>query len=212
MALEGKIWGVKAGLLHFAALPRVPIGADFGAYALATKPLVTDWIIAVGTVIAAVGTVAAVSLALYEARRSERAHLHVVASFVIEGVGGGRRGRSVIRLVGTNHGPAPIRIVDAHLAFKAASGTIIGVMRARGDLLAKVLNVGETVTAEWDEDVIELARTESNGEPYTHVSFIDAFGQEHSAPFPGMTEKRRGRWLRRVRRLPREFVPVKPPS
>jgi hypothetical protein len=70
------------------------------------------------------------------------------------------------------------------------------------------LSKGDEVKAEWDYDRAETARTESNGQRYTHLAFIDAFGGEHPAPYPGMRET--GLLLRRLRRLPREYKPVKP--
>jgi hypothetical protein len=63
---------------------------------------------------------------------------------------------------------------------------MVGEMTAGGDELPKVLAAGETVTAEWDYNAVEGARVASNGEPFNRISFIDAFGREHSAPYPGV--------------------------
>ena len=166
----------------------------------------TDWIIAAGTIVAAVGTVAAVSLSLWQSSRQRKADLRVKSVRIIERRGGGHLARELLRLVGTNHGPQSIRIVDASLQFQSATGAMIGNMTAGGDELPKVVSVGETVTAEWDFEAVELARIESNGEPYTHLAFIDAFDGEHAVPYPGM------KLARRWPRFRREYLPMKSPA
>jgi hypothetical protein len=169
----------------------------------------TDWIIAIGTVFAALGTVLAVSVALWQGWRQNTADLRVRAELATERIGGGSQARTFVRLHDTNHGPQTIKVNQALLQFKSgASGAIIGQTAPRGDELPKVLAVGDAVTGEWDEEAVELARAESNGEPYKSIAFIDAFGNEHAAPYPGMTRK----WRARKRRpwLRREYVRVGP--
>ena len=164
----------------------------------------TDWITAVGTVVAALGTVAAVSVALIQSARQSKTNLRVECKYLIEQVGAGRRARQRLLLVATNRGPRSVRINEALLSFRSGNGAFIGQMTAGGDELSKLLGPEDQVTAEWDFAAVEAARVESDGEPFTHLSFVDAYGREHSAPFPGM--KRKWQW----RRLRREFVPIRP--
>jgi hypothetical protein len=147
-----------------------------------------------GTVGGAIATFAAVVVALWQSLKSNRAKLKVESGFLMKTRDGGRRARREIRLVGTNHGPQSIRIEEAALSFVAASGTIIGLMTAGGDELPKTLAKGEKVEAKWDLDKIEDERVASNGEPFKEVSFLDAFGKQYSALFPGATATRK-HWL-----------------
>jgi hypothetical protein len=168
-----------------------------------TGETTTDWIIAIGTMVAAVGTVAAVSVALWQTRRQSQAKLRVESKAVIERLGSSHVARTVVRLVGTNHGPQSIKVNEAVLPFEKSGATIVQGPTG-GDSLPRVLAVGDAVTVEWQEDAVELARAESHGKPYEYIAFIDAFGRHHAAPYPGMRFKRK--WWPPFRS---EYVPEK---
>lgn len=159
----------------------------------------TDWIIAIGTIVAAVGTVGAVSVALWQAFRQNRAKLRLQAVLRIDESG------QHLRLVGTNRGPQPVKLNQARLTF-TVSGVPTGEMKPMaGDELPDLFGVGDTATAEWDFAGIDRVRKECNGDPFTHLAFVDALGREHRTPFPGMGLK--WQW----RRFRREYVPVSTP-
>lgn len=196
------------------AVAHTPVTLHCAAAASST----TDWIIAVGTVIAAVGTVAAVSYALWQGRRQETSDLRVEITRGAESKIGDDAITDVLYLKGTNFGPAPVRVTGYTLPYKLRPeperglGGGMGLSEPRGprDRLPADLQVGESITLDWDFNHLERSRQESNGEPYTHGAFFDSLGREYAAPFIGMREKRG--WLRRLRRQPREYEPIKPPK
>jgi hypothetical protein len=92
------------------------------------------------------------------------------------------------------------------MEFKAASGTMVGMMRVDKNEEPVTLGAGERVMVTWDRDEAEKTRTEFEGERFTHCEFVDSLNNRYSAPYPGM------RMTRRNWRLRPKYVPVRLPA
>lgn len=164
---------------------------------MTTDPTITDWIIAAASVFAAVGTVGAVVVALWQVTRQSKRSLSVKCSAAVTGDPQFSR---VIALSGTNDGPRPIKLDMAYL--RADDGQqIFGRFTPFSDQLPTVLVDGESVTVFWSQDALrEIA--EKEGVKYLYVYFTDALGQVYDAPYPGVVTKRKGLRRRKVFELP----------
>jgi hypothetical protein len=160
----------------------------------------TDWITAIGSSFAAVGTVGAVIVALWQARAQERYGLQVsTRSLASIDLKGGGDHQVLIELIGVNHGRRPITINDAELGFDVGP-VRFSVGRADDNEFPITLRPGDRAVASWDKEKAERLRAEQGGEPFTHATFVDSFGNDYSAPVPGVTVSRRN-W-----RLQRRYV------
>jgi hypothetical protein len=79
---------------------------------MAPGPTTTDWITAIAAVFAAVGTVGAVVVALWQTRRQGRRKLVVRCS---QAVIGDIENINVLTLRGTNDGPRPVKLTMAYV-------------------------------------------------------------------------------------------------
>lgn len=163
---------------------------------MSADPTITDWITASATVFAAVGTVGAVVVALWQVLRQSKRNLIVKCSSAVTGDPQFSR---VIAVSGTNDGQRPIKLDMAYL--QAEDGRqIVGRFTPFSDKLPAVLVDGESVTVFWSQDDLsEIAERESVN--YLYAYFTDALGQVYSAPYPGVVVKRKGLRRRKV------FVP-----
>lgn len=160
-------------------------------------PNVTDWIIAAGSVFAALGTVGAVVVALWQIRRQAKRSLVVKCSSAVTGDPQFSR---VIALTGTNNGQRPIKLDGAYL--RADDGRqIFGRFTPFSDQLPTVLLDGASATVFWGQEVLQEI-TEKEGVKYLYAYFTDALGQVYEAPYPGVVAKRKGLRRRKVFELP----------
>jgi hypothetical protein len=163
-----------------------------------------DWITAFGTAFAAIGTIGAVVMALWQTRRQERYGLSIQGRILVtRKTNNPSKWESLVEFVATNTGRRPITIAEARMEFKSADGMMIGVMRTDKNPPRVTLAPGEQVLVAWDRDEIEQTRMGMNGEPFTHCEFVDSLGNVYSAPYPGWKMSRKN-W-----RLERRYVPVR---
>jgi hypothetical protein len=163
-----------------------------------------EWITAFGTGFAAVGTVGAVIVALWQTRRQERYGLAVEGKTLIKrDMHRPNKWDTRIEFVATNTGRRAITIAEARLEFKSADGIMVGVMRTDNEAERVTLGPGEQVVVAWDGDEIEATRKEMNGEPFMHCDFIDSLNNIYSAPYPGRRVSRKN-W-----RLQRRYVMIR---
>ncbi len=160
----------------------------------------TDWITAIGSAFAAVGTVSAVVFALWQVRRQDarRMRLRCYTIFRITENGDVV---STVALHGTNTGRRAIRVVGTQFLF--GDGKIFAWPKDAGDDFPITLEEGESVEAEWDKkrlrDCTKTARS-----AIMSCSFTDGLGNSYAATYPGVKVKRKGwPWRRRT-----EYVPA----
>jgi hypothetical protein len=157
---------------------------------------VTDWIVAVSGVFAAVGTVGAVVVALWQSQRRDRRSLKVT-SWTQQGTS--RQGQEVpvIWLRGTNDGHRPIKVPEVFLA-TGDGGRGSHEQVTKSDALPRLVEVGESVDVGWERSVLELAADET-GASYRYGFFVDTLGNIYEGPLPGFERKRSGiLWGRRT--------------
>ncbi len=166
---------------------------------MTTDPTATDWITAFASVFAALGTVGAVIVALWQISRQSKRSLVVKCSSAVTG---DSQFSHVIAFRATNDGQRPIKLDMAYL--RADDGQqIFGRFTPFSDQLPKVLVDGESVTVFWSQDVLrEIA--ENEGVKYLYAYFTDALGQVYDAPYPGVVTKRKGLRRRRSYELPED--------
>jgi hypothetical protein len=166
-----------------------------------------EWMTAVGTVFAAIGTVGAVIVALWQTRRQERYGLTVEGKTLAKRKADDpSKWDSRIEFVATNNGRRAVTIAEARLEFKSSDGLMVGVMRTDDNPERVTLQPAEQVVVAWDRDGIEATRSGMNGEPFTHCDFIDSLGNVYSAPYPGYRLSRKN-W-----RLRRRYVSIRDPK
>ena len=157
----------------------------------------TDWIIAVSGIFAALGTVGAVIVALWQVLAQGRPRVYV------ECRGAVAPGMNLVSLRATNASPRPVKLLQAYLV-SSDGRQIFSVPIAGADALPAHLTEGESVEILWNHDALVEAKTKEGFGGYAYAYFADAVGREFSAPYLGMRRVRRGPpWRRRTRWVPR---------
>lgn len=164
----------------------------------------TDWITAVSGAFAAVGTVGAVTIALWQTREQSRRRVHVTCSLAV--MIPDTEPLTVVALRATNIGYRPVKLVQAYLTTDDNRHVVSPFVRPgpfqsfTDSDLPKVLDDGESVEVFWYQDKLNEAKeTEGFGE-YLSAFFYDAQGNAYQAPFPGMQAHRRLTWRRGPKR------------
>lgn len=151
-------------------------------------PNVTDWISAFATVFAAVGTVGAVAVALWQINRQGRRHMVVQCRWAIVGELSGNV--QVLTLRGTNDGARPIKVAMAYLMTDTGSQAVVRFAPYSNELPV-VLQDGENVEISWTQSDLEQVRSKENCH-YLYAFLMDVLGNVYPAPFPGVEAKRKG--------------------
>lgn len=150
----------------------------------------TDWITAISGVFAAIGTVGAVCVALWQTVGQERFGLQLSSDSFLK-IDPEKGSRTVLlQLTGVNSGRRPIKINEARLGLCVAPEIIFYVTPADGTDLPVILAPGDEVVAAWDKEVCDRVQEEPGG-TLTHFEFIDSLGNEYAAPIPGVKATRR---------------------
>jgi hypothetical protein len=172
-----------------------------------------DWITAVGTAFAAVGTVGAVVIALWQTRRRYRYDIHVTCG---SGITGDPDIGDLVTLTAVNLGERMAKLTMAYLRidtggqivapfFIPGLGLQISVVASMENCdLPKTLTPGESVQVQWRRPILESLREREGFTNYLYGFFTDQLGNVYSAPFPGMRAKRGGKLWRETR-----YVPIK---
>jgi hypothetical protein len=164
------------------------------------------WITAAGTVFAAIGTVAAVAVALWQSGRRQKVQLDVTFSWVTRADHG--KWPRTVELTARNVGVLSIRIDQAVLQLHGQK--MSGVLRTASDLLPHTLTSDDTLTAVWDYDQVEQMREEFGAQPFAFGFFIDVLGRSYSAPYPGVSLSRRNWRLAKRYVQPKAGAPLIP--
>lgn len=148
-------------------------------------PSTTDWIIAVSGVFAAIGTVGAVTVALWQVLKQNKPSLHVRTAERYSQAG------KLVLLSATNIGPRPVRLTTARLKLTGFAVPVVAVALPDSTDLPVVLSEGETAEIWWDAAQLEPVATEKDTR-YACAYFVDALGRMYEAPYPGMKRQRVG--------------------
>jgi hypothetical protein len=165
-------------------------------------PTITDWITAVASVFAAVGTVGAVWFALWQVRRQERAQTDVHVLHTNEG------GTDFLSARIVHRGGPPLRLETTYATDDAGIGFVGGALSGSTEL-PTVIRHGESAEAHWllamyAEDVDDEGWAVLG--PYRQIVFEDSLGRTHGADFP-VTRVRRRAWpIRRAKRVPYRYL------
>jgi hypothetical protein len=156
----------------------------------------TDWIIAVASVFAAVGTVGAVIVALWQILRQGARSLVVKCSGAVIGDTPAIR---ALTLRATNDGSRPINLTMAYLMTRDGQQVVSPFLRY-SEQLPKVLLEGQSVNVIWSQENLAQVK-DREGIDYLYAFFMDVLGNVYEAPYPGVTVKK-SRFRRRITYLP----------
>jgi hypothetical protein len=165
-----------------------------------------DWITAIGSAFAAVGTVGAVIVALWQTKRRDGYKVHVTCRI---GYTGDAEIGNLVTLEATNTGERLVKLTMAYL-LNNENKTIVakffrqdmqGLTLARsieqGPLPASLVD-GENIAVSWRHKTLTQIKEKEGFDHYVCAYFTDPLGNMYSAPYPGVKLKRRG-WLWRRR-------------
>jgi hypothetical protein len=150
----------------------------------------TDWITAIGSLFAAVGTVGAVIVALWQVSRQDQRRMRVRCYRTISDLA--PTSTSVMGMTGINVGRSPIRVTEAEL--KLENGEEWGLIEPVGDQLPAVIEQGAELQIIWDH-VIQGDYGPETVKSIIAYGFRDSLGNAYWALHPDTIVKRRG-WRR----------------
>lgn len=151
-------------------------------------PNVTDWIVAVASSFAAVGTVGAVVVALWQTRRQQQRRVHVECRL---GVTPDER---LICLRAINDGPKAVEITMAYAQTNDARKVVSHFVPGLGDQLPKLLLEGESAEVFWRQAALAQVREELNFDGYWYAFVTDTLGNVFCDTFPGTKKKHKLTW------------------
>ncbi len=155
-----------------------------------------QWVEAIATVFAAVGTIGAVWVALWQVGRQHRRRLEVTCRWAF--IGGSARGQ-MLALHATNSGFRPVKIVMAHLMTDDGH-QVFARFDPHSSSLPSVVQDGESVEIYWAESDLDQIKNNEQFDRYEYAFFVDAQGDTYEAAYPGMRRRRIGRQ--------RNYVPI----
>jgi hypothetical protein len=144
----------------------------------------TDWITAIASVFAAIGTVGAVIVALWQVLRQDKRRLEVRC-------GSNVRVRQAVTIptlvaIRTNVGRKTIQIQRVQTCFADGSRGPMPVLHGTFPTLEE----GDSDTLEWDFDQL-VQIEEAQDQPIVAIQFTDTFGNRYFGNYPGVR-----RWLK----------------
>jgi hypothetical protein len=160
-------------------------------------PSVTDWIAAIATVFAAIGTVGAVAVALWQSARREKRRLITECRLGI--VLMNDQPIDILTLRGTLDSFRPVTVTGAYL--RTDDGRqVVAPRRIFSDNLPKKLHEDGEVTIEltWETSALDDLKAKEGFRHYLFAYFTDSANGVYPAAFPGVKHKRKGLpWKRR---------------
>ena len=142
----------------------------------------TDWIVAISSLLTAVGTVCAVVVALWQTRRQTRLNVVVDCRLTGTQLPDGQIVH-LIALRATNNGGRAVKLVDAYLRTNGGHKLVAPAVTL-SDPLPALLIEGDSVQISWETTRIEEAREREGFDRCLHAFFLDSLGREHRAPYP----------------------------
>jgi hypothetical protein len=140
-----------------------------------------DWIEAVAAVFAAIGTVGAVMVALWQTWRQGQRRMRVQCRL---GVTPDER---VVTLRGINEGAKAIEITMAYLSSDTGQTIICTFYPGIGDNLigGKLVLEGQSVEVVWKLSLLGQTREQEGFKGYQFAHFVDTLGNVYADTFPG---------------------------
>jgi len=156
----------------------------------------TEWIAAISSAIAAVGTVGAVVFALWQVRRQEKTRIDVTCGRALAPIGPGNQVHEFIRLEARHVRGAPLKLEMAFFENMRSERVVVSFLPTLTEPIPKILTSGETLSVAWAAELVAKAAA-ANG-PFRAAFFRDAAGHDHRALFPGVRHRRAGLLRRRL--------------
>jgi hypothetical protein len=152
-----------------------------------------EWIEAIATVFAAVGTIGAVWVALWQVGQQHKRRLEVTCRWAFIG---GAHGQ-MLALSATNSGFRPVKIVMAHL-MTTDGNQVFARFDPHSSPVPSVVQDGDSLGVFWAQSDLDQIKAKEQFERYAYAFFVDAQGSVYDAPYPGM----RRRFGRRAKYVP----------
>lgn len=143
----------------------------------------TNWITAIGSAFAAVGTVGAVAFALWQVRRQDRRKLklRVYESFEMYGPPGAQQARIIVVPRGTSEARRSIRI-ESHF-FLTDTGARFPFPTNKGTMFPHTIAEDETVEAAWTKENMDLLIRSAKLSALVACGFTDTLGNSYVTPY-----------------------------
>lgn len=165
-------------------------------------PNITDWITAIASVFAAVGTVGAIWFAFWQLRRQERTRTEMQVMHTIEG------GTDFLSARIIHRGGPPLKLEATYATDDTGIGFIGGALSGSTEL-PTVLRHGESAEAHW---LLAMYADDADEDgwvvlgPYRQIVFEDSLGGRHGADFPTTKVRRPGWRIRGAKKSPYRYL------
>lgn len=148
---------------------------------------VAEWVTAGGTVFAALGTVGAVAIALWQTVGPKQTKLTVHCWYGEQHEGSGRPYPTLTLSATHVRGPA-ILLQTAFLTTDGTSGPLVDGSQG-STMLPALLHPGQSAQVTWDVRLLrtvleEIKRHAGSDTTFVSALFVDSKGQRHGAPLP----------------------------
>jgi hypothetical protein len=158
-----------------------------------------EWVAAVSSIFAAVGTVGAVAVALWQIARQGRRNVKVTCGLAVT------PDERVVGLRATNDGPKAVELTMAYIQTNDGRKVVSPFVAGMGDSLigGKLLLEGESAEVFWRQSALAQVRATDAFDGYWFAFFQDTLGNVYWDTFPGTKRKRRWKVRRSWRPLRR---------
>jgi hypothetical protein len=170
-------------------------------------PNTAEWVTAISGIFAAVGTVGAVAVALWQISRQGQRNVTVTCGLAVT------PDDRVVGLRAANEGPKAVELTMAYIQTNDGRKVVSPFAQGMGDSLVggKLLLEGESAEVFWRQSALAQARVAEAFDGYWFAFFQDTLGNIYSDTFPGTERKRRWK-LRRSWRPLRRVVTFELPA
>ena len=167
----------------------------------AASPNTTDWITAGASVFAAVGTVGAVAVALWQTRQQGKRKLKVTCR---HGVSSEAPGESTVIVVlrATNVGYRPVKLTQAYIRMDNGDQAYIPAA-PYSEALPVLLQDGQSAEVIWRQTDIDRFSSKNRNCKLLYAYFTDVADGIYGDVMPGIRRVRRG-WRLRPQYVPRK--------
>jgi hypothetical protein len=172
-----------------------------------TEPNTAEWIIAFSGVFAALGTVGAVAVALWQVQRQGRRNVKVTCGLAATPE------EYLVGLRAVNEGPKAVELTMAYIETNDGRKVVSPFVAGRGDSLigGQLLLEGQSAEVFWRQSALAEVRVTDGFDGYWFAFFQDTLGNVYEDTFPGTQRKQRWR-LRRSSPLVRRVATYELPA
>lgn len=154
------------------------------------EPNLAEWVTAISGIFAALGTVGAVAVALWQVQRQGRRNIKVTCRLAVT------PDEHLVGLRAVNEGVKAVELTMAYIqtndGHKILSPFVVGM----GDSLVggKLLLEGQSAEVFWRQAALAQARVTEGFDGYLFAFFQDTLGNVYWDTFPGTERRRRWTW------------------